>query len=463
MGCTSCGSGDGGGCSSGSGGCGSGGGCNSNENFNQLIVTDWLANMDLPTGQKPYEVVEVRFKSGRKEFFRNTKELALYAGETVVVEASPSYDMGIVSLTGELVKIQQEKKMPGSSISDFKKIHRIANQEDIDKWKVGQGKETDLIYQSRKLATELKLEMKISDVEYQADLTKATFYYTAEGRIDFRQLIKNMADLFKVKIEMRQIGARQEAARLGGISTSGRELCSSSWITDFRSVSTSAARYQQLSLNPQKLAGQCGKLKCCLNFELDMYLDGLKKFPSTNARLKTESGEAFHVKTDIFKKVMWYAVPGSNSLIGVAPDKVKEIIELNKKGEIIKDLKEYEAELKPSSGVVIEKIGFVSLDEDESFNRLAKQLTSKSSNKGNRNRNKPNKNRPYEGNKPNPQKAADNTAPKEVKVSDSNAPVTANTPNPNANPNKNRNRNKKRKNNNQPNENRNDASPSPSN
>ncbi len=458
MGCTSCGT-DGGGCSTGGGGCSSGGGCNSSENFNQLVVTDWLANMTLPTGQKTYELVEVRFKSGRKEFFRNTKELAIYAGETVVVEASPGYDVGIVSLTGELVKIQQEKKLPGSSLNDFKKIHRIATQEDIDKWKVGQAKETDLIYQSRKLASELKLEMKISDVEYQGDLLKATFYYTAEGRVDFRQLIKNMADMFKVKIEMRQIGARQEAARLGGISTSGRELCSSSWITDFRSVSTSAARYQQLSLNPQKLAGQCGKLKCCLNFELDMYLDGLKKFPSTNARLKTESGEAFHVKTDIFKKVMWYAVPGSSALIGVAPDKVKEIIELNKKGEIIKDLKEYEAELKPSTEVVIEKIGFVSLDEDESFNRLAKQLTSKPSNKGNRNRNKSNKNRSYEGNKPNPQKAAGNPAPKEVKSTDPNALAATNKPNPN----KNRNRNKKRKNNNQPNENRNDATPNPSN
>ena len=452
MGCTSCGSGDGGGCSSGSGGCGSGGGCNSNENFNQLIVTDWLANMTLPSGQKPYELIEVRFKSGRKEFLRNTKELSIFPGETVVVEAAQGYDVGIVSLTGELVKIQQEKKMPGSSLNDFKKIHRIATQEDIDKWKIGQGKETDLIYQSRKLASELKLEMKISDVEYQGDLTKATFYYTAEGRVDFRQLIKNMADLFKVKIEMRQIGARQEAARIGGISSSGRELCSSSWITDFRSVSTSAARYQQLSLNPQKLAGQCGKLKCCLNFELDMYLDGLKKFPSNNARLKTEAGEAFHIKTDIFKKLMWYAVPGSNSLIGLSPESVVEIIELNKKGTVIKDLKEYEAELKPSTGVVVEKIGFVSLDEDESFNRLAKALTSKPK-KGNRNSSNKNKNRSRnrkpEGNKNAvPNATREVSAKKEEKGNNPNAPAAAKKPN--------RNRNKKRSENQQK-DNRNDA------
>lgn len=398
MGCTNCGSGGssggscGGSCGTGGGGCVTG----------KLDVVDWLANMHLPTGQKQYELVEVRFKNGRKNLYRNTKDLTLYAGDTLVLEATSGYDVGVVSLTGELVKIQQEKKFPGSSANDFPKIHRIATQEDIDKWKEGQKKESVLMYESRKMATELKMEMKISDVEYQGDLTKATFYYTAEGRVDFRQLIKTMADRFKVKIEMRQIGARQEAARLGGISSSGRELCCSTWITDFRTVSTSAARYQQLSLNPQKLAGQCGKLKCCLNYELDMYLEGLKSFPNTNIKLKVEGGEATHIKTDIFKKLMWYAVSGSGSLVGLSPDKVKEIIALNKKGEIIKDIKEYEEEITTSSStraIVPETLGFSGL-EDDNFNRLAKQLTSKPNKNKQRHssKNKPSSNR--EGERP---------------------------------------------------------------
>lgn len=387
MGCTSCGtgSGSGGGCG---GNCGSGGGCKSGK----LEVTDWLANMDLPYGQKPYELVEVRFKNGRKHLFRNTKELSLNPGDTIVVDAVTGYDVGIISLTGELVKIQQEKKHPGSNLSEFGKIHRIATQEDIDKWKEGQAREKDLMYESRKLATSLGLEMKISDVEYQGDLSKATFYYTAEGRVDFRLLIKKMAEAFKVKIEMRQIGVRQEAARLGGISSSGRELCCATWLTDFRSVSTSAARYQQLSLNPQKLAGQCGKLKCCLNFELDMYIEGLKEFPSPNIKLKTEAGDASHIKTDIFKKVMWYAVSGSSSLIGLSPDAVREIASLNKKGELIKDLREYESDTVSTSKGVVEKVGFVSLDDDESFDRLVKTLSEKPSRNKSKRRKPSNKN-----------------------------------------------------------------------
>ncbi|HRO76450.1 MAG TPA: regulatory iron-sulfur-containing complex subunit RicT [Crocinitomicaceae bacterium] len=376
MGCTNCSSGgsSGGGCS---GSCGSGG-CKPGK----LEISDWLANMTLPTGQKKYELVEVRFKNGRKHLFRNTKDLALNAGDTVVVEATSGYDVGVITLMGELVKIQQEKKYKGTDITEFKKIHRSATQEDIDKWRIGQERENELMHQSRKMAVALKLEMKISDVEYQGDLTKATFYYTAEGRVDFRQLIKNMADSFKVKIEMRQIGARQEASRLGGIGSCGRELCCTTWLTDFRSVSTSAARYQQLSLNPQKLAGQCGKLKCCLNYELDMYLEGLKSFPNPNTRLKTENGEAYHIKTDIFKKIMWYAVSGSNALIGLSPESVNEIAQLNKKGQIIADLKEYEVELQTSSEVVVEKIGFAKLEDDESFNRLAKSLIERGNRRG---------------------------------------------------------------------------------
>lgn len=233
---------------------------------------------------------------------------------------------------------------------EAKKIYRIANQEDIEKWMTARNLEKEVMHQARELAINLNLEMKISDVEYQGDLTKATFYYTADQRVDFRQLIKDMAEAFKIRIEMRQIGARQEAARLGGIGSCGRELCCSTWLTDFRSVSTSAARYQQLSLNPQKLAGQCGKLKCCLNYELDMYLDSIKKFPKPDTRLYTEKGSAIHVKTDVFKRIMWYAYEGEagvgSGLIPLSPERVEEIVEMNKKREKPADLKDFEEQIK---------------------------------------------------------------------------------------------------------------------
>ena len=224
---------------------------------------------------------------------------------------------------------------------EAKKIKRIADQEEIDKWIKARSLEKEVMYKSRTLAVNLGLQMKISDVEYQADLTKATFYYTAEGRVDFRQLIRDMANEFKVRVEMRQIGSRQEAARLGGIGSCGRELCCSTWLTDFRSVSTSAARYQQLSLNPQKLAGQCGKLKCCLNYELDMYLDAMKAFPKGDLKLRTEKGSAIHIKTDVFKQEMWYAYEGdfASGLLPLKPERVREIIRMNKDGEKPMDLK----------------------------------------------------------------------------------------------------------------------------
>ena len=259
-----------------------------------MEVYDWLANVALPGGQKPYDIVEIRFKNSRKAFYRNTKSLSLQVGDVVVVEASPGFDVGVISVVGELARIQVGKKEPGFKESEARKITRIANQEDIDNWVKARDLEKDVMYSSRTLAVNLGLEMKISDVEYQGDLSKATFYYTAEGRVDFRQLIKDMADAFKIRVEMRQIGARQEASRLGAIGSCGRELCCSTWLTDFRSVSTSAARYQQLSLNPQKLAGQCGKLKCCLNYELDMYLEELKSFPKSDVKIHTEKGSAFH-------------------------------------------------------------------------------------------------------------------------------------------------------------------------
>ena len=320
MGCASCGADTPNGCKS-NGACGSGG-------CNKLEVFDWLSNVSLPSGQKPYDIVEVRFKNSRKGFYKNNKELSLQSGDAIVVEGSPGQDVGVVSVIGELARIQVAKKAPGFRVDEAKNIKRIAEQEDIDKWIKARSLEKEVMYKSRTLAVNLGLQMKISDVEYQADLTKATFYYTAEGRVDFRQLIRDMADEFKIRVEMRQIGARQESARLGGIGSCGRELCCSTWLTDFRSVSTSAARYQQLSLNPEKLAGQCGKLKCCLNYELDMYLDGLKAFPKKELRLKTEKGTASHVKTDVFKKQMWYVYDreagAATGLIPLKPERVRE-------------------------------------------------------------------------------------------------------------------------------------------
>lgn len=341
MGCSSCSSGGGTprGCKN-NGTCSSGG-------CNKLGVFDWLANMQLPAGQASYDILEIRFKNSRKTFYRNAKNLSLQVGDVVVVEASPGYDVGVVSVIGELARIQVKKKSPGLKPMETKKILRIANQEDIDKWVQARSLESEVMFQARTLAVNIGLEMKISDVEYQGDLTKATFYYTAEGRVDFRQLIKDMADKFKIRIEMRQIGSRQEAQRLGGIGSCGRELCCSTWLTDFRSVSTSAARYQQLSLNPQKLAGQCGKLKCCLNYELDMYLDAIKSFPSTDVKLQTEKGTAFHIKTDVFKRQLWYMYEGEASigvgLVALSPERVQDIIKINKTGKKPADLKDFDS------------------------------------------------------------------------------------------------------------------------
>lgn len=334
MGCASCGTGET------PAGCKNHGTCSSG-GCDKLEVYDWLSNVVLPNNQKPYDIVEVRFKNSRKNFYRNPQNLSLQVGDIVVVEASPGFDIGIVSVSGELARIQVKKKAPGFKHVEARKIVRIANQKEIDNWIKGRSLEPDLMNRSRSLAVKLGLQMKISDVEYQGDLSKVTFYYTAEGRVDFRQLIKDMADDFKVRIEMRQIGSRQESSRLGGIGSCGRELCCSTWLTDFRSVSTSAARYQQLSLNPQKLAGQCGKLKCCLNYELDMYLDAIKSFPKAETKLKTEKGDAFHIKTDVFKKLMWYAFPGEVGLIVLTPERVSKVQEMNKKGVIPKDLKDY--------------------------------------------------------------------------------------------------------------------------
>lgn len=324
-------------------------GCNNNgtcgtDSCNKLSVFDWLSNMTLPGGQEPFDAAEIRFKNGRKEFFRNTEKLTLAIGDIVATEASPGHDIGIVTLTGELVKIQMKKKGENPD-KELAKIYRKASQRDIDIWTEARNKEEAVRMRAREIAIHLKLEMKISDVEFQGDGSKATFYYTANDRVDFRQLIKEFAQEFKIRIEMKQVGFRQEAARLGGIGSCGRELCCSTWLTDFRSVNTSAARYQQLSLNPQKLAGQCGKLKCCLNYELDTYLDALKDFPDMDTKLYTEKGDAYCQKVDIFKEIMWFAYANAPAQWLVLPvSKVKEIVAINKKKERVAALEDYVVE-----------------------------------------------------------------------------------------------------------------------
>ena len=330
-------------------------GCKSNGNCGtgtcgsgseKLAVFDWLSNMTLPSGQERFDIFEVRFKNGRKHFYRNTENLTISMGDVVAVESSPGHDIGVVSLAGELVKVQMKKRNIAIDSEEINKIYRKATQKDIDIWQAARDKEEETQRKGREILGRLGLQMKLSDVEFQGDGNKATFYYTAETRVDFRQLIRDFASAFSVRVEMKQVGARQEAARLGGIGSCGRELCCSTWLTDFRKVTTSAARYQQLSLNPLKLAGQCGKLKCCLNFELDSYLDALKPFPKQELVLKTEKGEAVFVKMDIFKNFLWYTYKEESSKwFRLTLDHVLEIIELNKNNEKSASLEEYESEV----------------------------------------------------------------------------------------------------------------------
>lgn len=326
-------------------GCKNNGTCGT-DGCNKLTVFDWLSNMSLPNGVEPFNCVEVRFKNGRKHFFKNPENLSLSIGDVVATEASPGHDVGMVSLTGELVKVQMKKKKVGIDSEEVLKIYRKASQKDIDVWEEARDREDKMKVRAREIAIRLNLSMKISDIEFQGDASKATFYYTADDRVDFRQLIKEFAREFSTRIEMRQIGLRQEAARLGGIGSCGRELCCSTWLTDFRSVSTSAARYQQLSLNPQKLAGQCGKLKCCLNYELDTYLEALKAFPKTDTKLYTKKGTAVCQKIDIFQGFLWYAYEGEwMNWHKLTAEQASKIVEANKKKEDVGSLEEFEVVL----------------------------------------------------------------------------------------------------------------------
>lgn len=305
-------------------------------------IYDWLRDVKAPNRQKKFDIVEVRFKNSRKEYFRYNTDYELSVGDIVAVESSPGHDIGVVSLVGETVRFQLKRRNIEPSSENIKKVYRKARLSDIQKWIKAVEKEESAKYATRKSAKELNLDMKINDVEYQGDDTKAIFYYTAEERVDFRELIKILAEKFKVRIEMRQIGARQEASRLGGIGSCGRELCCSTWMCDFKSVTTNSARVQQLSLNPQKLAGQCGKLKCCLNYEYTCYVDALSHFPDHRVNLKTKKGEAAYQKSDVYKNMMWYSYfDDEANQMAIPIDKVKEIVRMNKKGKFPDKLEDY--------------------------------------------------------------------------------------------------------------------------
>ncbi|WP_295720710.1 regulatory iron-sulfur-containing complex subunit RicT [Mucilaginibacter sp.] len=424
MGCGSCSTG--GGCSP--AGCKSNGSCLTN-GCSKLDVYDWLSHMDMPTNYKPYPVIEVKFKGSRKEFFLNNDNIYLEAGELVAVEATTGgYDIGHVSITGELVRMQMTKRHVKEA-DVVKKIYRKATVADVEKWKAAKDMEWETMHKSRKLALDLNLSMKLSDVDYQGDKTKATFYYTAEGRVDFRELIKKMAETFRIRIEMRQIGMRQEASRLGGIGSCGRELCCSTWLTDFKTVSTSAARYQNLSLNTLKLAGQCGKLKCCLNYELDTYMDALKHIPDNVNVLKTEKGDARLQKTDIFKKIMWFSYPREESWVPMPIAKVKEIQQLNREGIIPADL----GEMEEDETLTVKALDYENVVGQDSLTRLDDRARSKNQKKNNNNnRNKTQKPATPGGDvKPNNQQRPQGAAPATEKTAgapDANRPPQGSRP-----------------------------------
>jgi len=311
-------------------GCNNNGGC-STGGCNKMNVFDWLSNMEMPSSNKS-DIIEVRFKNGNKDFYKNAEDIDLITGDAVIVDVPNGHHMGHVSMQGELVRLQMLKKKRNNSKEPIRKIYRKASMRDIEKHEDVKKRESPTLFRARQIINDIGLNMKLSDVEYQADNTKATFFYSAEDRVDFRELIKVLAGEFKIRVEMKQISLRQEASRLGGIGSCGRELCCSTWLSEFRSVSTSAARYQNLSLNPSKLSGQCGRLKCCLNYELQTYMDALSDIPKIDEPLLIEKGKAYLQKTDIFKKIMWFGYQGENTWVPIPVERANEILALNKEG-----------------------------------------------------------------------------------------------------------------------------------
>ena len=369
MGCDNCGTGKPNGCKS-NGGC-STGGCN------RMNAFDWLMNMPIAVVADECNVIEVSFNQGsRKDFFRNTTVHQFEKGDLVCVEGVSGFDLGEVSLTGEIVRLQMKKHEVREDNPEMKKVLRRASDRDIDTWRHSKSREKEAVIRSRAIAKQLKLDMKISQVEVQADSRKATFFYIADGRVDFRELIKIYASEFKLKVEMRQIGARQESAKVGGIGSCGRELCCSTWLTDFKSVNTTAARYQNLSINQTKLSGQCGRLKCCLNYELDTYLDALQGFPDNCDNIQVAKGNAMLIKKDIFKNLMWYVLPDSNKQYPVTIERVKKIKSLNVQGVIPEELEAVEitsSKVKEAEPEFVELVGQISLQSLEKADKKRKQ------------------------------------------------------------------------------------------
>ncbi|MBL0356171.1 MAG: hypothetical protein IPP72_04475 [Chitinophagaceae bacterium] len=363
MGCGSCGT------SSTPGGCKSHGSCASGS-CNRMNVYDWLANLPFSDPESSCKMVEVSFNNGsHKDYFRNSTGHFFEKGEMIAVEGVSGFDVGSVNMTGELVRLQLKKNNIKEDSADIKKILRRANENDLGKLKETKARERDVMIRSRAIAKQLNLEMKVAEVEIQADGRKATFFYIADDRVDFLELIKIYAGEFKVKVEMRQIGARQEAGKVGGIGSCGRELCCSTWLTDFKSVNTNAARYQNLSINQTKLSGQCGRLKCCLNYELDTYLDALQHFPDDCDSIEIARGRAFLVKKDIFRNLMWYTLPDSNKQYPLTLERVKKIKSLNQQGirpdelEAVEVTSKKPVEVEPAYADVVGQISLRSLEK----------------------------------------------------------------------------------------------------
>lgn len=385
MGCGSCGTSSADGKPS---GCQSNGGC-STGGCNRLNVYNWLS--DVPFGDlgKPYPIIEITFNKGsRKDFFRNNTNHIFEKDSWVAVEGSGGYDVGQISLTGELVKLQM-KKYGVTEATEMKRVLRPANERDLEVYNIAKQKEMETMVRSRAIAKELNLEMKIAEVEFQADAKKVTFFYTADSRVDFRELIKVFAGEFKAKVEMRQIGARQESGKVGGIGSCGRELCCSTWLTDFKTVNTTAARYQNLSINQTKLSGQCGRLKCCLNYELDTYMDALHHFPEGAEQLEVASGRAYLQKKDIFRNLMWYSFGGSNKQYPLAIDRVIEILALNAEGTKPEDLGAEEVQVKTKNAEKTVDMGFVNDVGQLTLSSLSKSNKKKSSGQQNNNKQRP--------------------------------------------------------------------------
>ena len=413
-------------------GCNNNGACNTG-GCNKMNVFDWLSNMDMPVEDK-FKVVEVRFKNGRKDFYRNTEKLSLTTGDAIIVEAQTGHHLGHVSLQGELVRLQMQKKKVAND-DEIKKIYRIAHNRDLDKYEETKKRDSPTLYRSREIVKQYKLAMKLSDVEYQADNTKATFFYSAEDRVDFRELIKQLAGEFKVRVEMRQISLRQEAGRIGGIGVCGRELCCSTWLSDFKNVTTSAARYQNLSLNPSKLSGQCGRLKCCLNYELETYMDALKYIPEVEAPLLTEQGEARLQKTDIFRKIMWFGYKEDNNWYPLNVERVNEILQLNKEGKKPATLQINEEEVR----VPLSTLNSDLESMDKKFRNKAGQNKNRNRGGDNKDRQKRNPNQaPNPNQKQNPNRNQQGSNPNNLNNPNQNNPNRNQNP---RNPNPNRNRN----------------------